>query len=355
MRRLLILIGVATLALSVTACGTTADPNAAVVNGQPITIESANSLARDAVFVRTVVNAEVPPNESILPGDVARATLMFQVQRAALVTELKRWGLQVSSKDLAAADAQLDQILAGSGAPVQQKPSVATRKALAEFLAAGSVLDRRLASISPTNQQDLTRIYEGTSAFWKRVCIAVVQVDPSALKSAERLADKNVPLEKWSKKEKRAALVADPKKACISSARLPVEFVQPVRTTPVGKVVGPITVSSQQGQAAFWFRIDSRIVLSQKEAGAELAELAGSVAQQGSAALIGLTLLSDVTVNPQYGTGVELGTQGGVVIGRPEGAPQQTALLDQSGPTDQAPPGQAPTDQAPRAAANSAG
>lgn len=319
MRRLLTLSAAAVLcaaSLTLSACGTAKADNAATVQGKPVTTKSVNDLAKDGPFVRAVLGATTQTDESVLDGDVARQALLFQMQRTALLNELDRFGLTVSASDRQAAQGELAQVLQNSNAPGPDKLSPSTRSTLTDFLAAGSVLDQRLGKLT-TSPKDLDLLYDATPSLWERACISVIQVQPGSEAVAKRLAAKGVRLESWESKGKGLTLVANSKKSCLPVGRLPAPLAKEVETAKVGTVAGPIVVSDAQATAVYWFRLDSRTTVSRRAATKELEGLAANLAKQGASAWLGLVLLNDTWVNPQYGTGVEVGSQGRLVVGRP--------------------------------------
>jgi len=333
MRRLLTLSAAAVLcaaSLTLSACGTTAADNAATVQGKPVTTKSVNDLAEDGPFVRAVLGATTQTDESVLDGDVARQALLFQMQRTALLNELERFNLKISASDRAAAGTELAQVLANSNAPGPEKLSAATRATLTDFLAAGAALDRRLAQLT-TSPKDLDLLYEATPSLWERVCITVVQVQPGSEAQAKRLAKQGARLESWESKGKGLTLVAESKKSCLPVGRLPGPLAKAIDTAKVGTVAGPVVVSDPQATAVYWFRLDSRTTVSRRAADSELQGLAANLAKQGASAWLGLVLLTDTWVNPQYGSGVEVGSQGRLVVGRPAAPPSEVVTPQVAG------------------------
>ena len=325
MRRFLTLSTAAAIcaaSLALSACGTTAPGNAATVQGKPVTTKSVNDLAEDGPFVRAVLGATTQTDESVLDGGVARQALLFQMQRTALLNELERFNLKISASDKAAAGTELAQVLSNSNAPGPEKLSASTRATLTDFLAAGSALDRRLGRLT-TSPKDLDLLYEATPSLWERVCISVVQVQPGSEALATRLAGRGVRLEKWESKGKGLTLVADASKTCLPVGRLPGPLARRIDTAKVGTVAGPVVVSDPQATAVYWFRLDSRTTVGRKAATKELQGLATNLAKQGASAWLGLVLLTDTWVNPQYGSGIEVGSQGRLVVGRPEAPPSE--------------------------------
>lgn len=336
MRRLLTLSAAAVLcaaSLTLSACGTTSADNAATVQGTAVTAQSVNDLAKDGPFVRAVLGATTQTNESVLDGDVARQALLFQMQRTALLNELERFNLKISASDREAAGSQLAQVLQNSNAPGPEKLSASTRSTLTDFLAAGSALDRRLGRLTGS-PKDLDLLYAATPSLWERVCITVVQVQPGSEVLAKRLADQGVRLESWESRGKGLTLVAESKKSCLPVGRLPGPLARKIDSAKVGTVAGPVVVTDPQATAVYWFRLDSRTTVSRRAATTELQGLATNLAKQGASAWLGLVLLTDTWVNPQYGSGVEVGSQGRLVVGRPAAPPSEVL-------TPQTPPGAA--------------
>ncbi|MFM7063925.1 MAG: hypothetical protein ACKO04_10610 [Actinomycetes bacterium] len=325
MRRLLTLCAAAALCVATLAtagCGTMAADNAATVSGAAVTTESVNDLAKDGIFVRAVLGGATQTDESVLDGGVARQALLFQMQRTALLNELDRFGLTISDEDRSAAKDELVRVLSNSNAPGPESLSASTRETLTEFLAAGGALDRRLSKIS-TSRKDLDLLYRSTPALWERVCISVVQVQPGSEDLAARLAARGVRLEKWESEGDGLTLVASSRRSCLPVGRLPGPLGVALETAKVGTTAGPVVVSDPQATAVYWFRLDRRTTVSRRAATPELRSLAGNLAQQGASTWLGLVLLTDTWVNPQYGSGVEVGSQGRLVVGRPEAPPSE--------------------------------
>ncbi|MFM7069386.1 MAG: hypothetical protein ACKOYM_08010 [Actinomycetes bacterium] len=309
--------------LVIAACGATANPNAATVNGQPVTVDSVNELARDGVFVRSVLGAATATDPSVLDGSTARSALLFLMQKEALRTEVARWGLKVTPNDQSTAEGELQQVLSNSNAPDASTLSASTRDTLIDFLALGSVVDRRLSKLSPDSPDDLDLLYRGAPALWRRACVTGVQVDPAVTADAERLAAQRVRLEAWERRSKGIAVVATTKQACLPVDRLPGPLRVAVDRARTGVTVGPVVVTDSQARAIYWFRVDRRVVVSRKAATKDLQALAANLVRNGAASWLGLRLLSNVWVNPQYGSGVEIGSQGRLVVSPPE-APAST-------------------------------
>ncbi|MFZ4519585.1 MAG: hypothetical protein ACOYOP_14440 [Microthrixaceae bacterium] len=334
MRRVLVPTAIAAALLAVallgTSCGVAADDRAAVVGNRTITTDTTDQLARDRVFVQSVVNGQLPPDdESRLPGDVARSTLEFQIQVAALQQEAERLGIDLAGLDRAAAR----KLVLGQ---VQGRPSATTTDVLVDFVVARQALTERLAKVDPQSQKDLQLLYDGAPALWNRVCVTVVGVPVASAERAARLLSRGTGLLELGNRVEGAQALASPSKGCIVLAQLPPELREAMDGAKVGRRVGPVVVSSAQGDTAYFFRISERQVVSFGEASGDIAQIAGSLQQSPQRVVlqwIGLTVLDRVAVNPRYGR-VAANVNGGITVVPPSTplVPLSSIRLPSAGP-----------------------
>jgi hypothetical protein len=330
MRRVLVpLFAVPLLAVALVAvagCGTTADTTAATVGDQAISTDTVDQLTRDAVFVQTVLNGTPPPeDQSVLPGDTARSSLLFEIQRTALMAELDRWGLEVT-------DQARDQARSSITQQLPQKVEAANLERLTDYVVANGLLEQRLAKLDPESDTDLRTLYDGAPSLWDRVCLAAVQMSGDDIGTAQDALDGGTELEDLQDKVDGSQLVADPAQGCTSRSQLPKELRDDVALADDGQVRGPVVVATARGDVAFFYRVDEskRLAFGDDEAQGDLAQLAQALqqraAQQQAAALwIGLVLQEGVEVNPRYGAGVSIDAQGQLSIEPPEAPPTTLA------------------------------
>lgn len=314
MRRVLVPTATATVLLAVallgSSCGVAADDRAAVVGNQTVTVDATDQLSRDRVFVQSVVNGQTPPeDESRLPGDVARSTLEFQIQVAALRQEAERLGITLSAGEREEAR----KLVLGQ---VQGKPADATTEVLVDFVATRQALTTRLAKIDATSEKDLRLLYDGAPALWNRVCVTVVGVPVGSAERAARLLGRGAGLLDLGAEIEGAQALASPSKGCVVLAQLPPELREAMDSAEVGRRVGPVLVSSTQGDTAYFFRVSQRQVIGFDEAAGDVARIGGSLQQSPQRVVlqwIGLTVLDRVAVNPRYGR-VAANVNGGISV-----------------------------------------
>ena len=150
--RTLLLAATAGVALFASACGVTADTTAATVAGTAIPIDDVTTLVSDPVFN----GGAEQPNESSQDGTLARSALMFLIERQAWLSELDRWGLEISDADREQIGAQIDEQAATGGQELDGR----SRELLVEYTAAQSVLTERFGTIDPERDDDLRRLYD---------------------------------------------------------------------------------------------------------------------------------------------------------------------------------------------------
>jgi hypothetical protein len=306
---------IAAAAVGITAaCGVVADDRAAVVHDITIPTAGVDQLTRDATFIRSVIGGESPPDtQSTLPGDTARSVLLFEIQRAALLHEAERWGVEVGDAARAEARQQVRRQIAS-----ERRVTRPVLDRLAEFLAARNAMDERFSELDPDSEQDLRAFYDGAPALWDRTCVVVVQVGAGSVDRAERLVRQGATPREIADRVEESQLVADPEQSCLPLEQLPTELAASVAEAEVGRVVGPVVEADGTG---FVYRVTGTESLSFADARDELSALAESLGQQGVGPWIGLTLLDGVWVNPRYGSGVVVGPTGELQVAPPQAPP----------------------------------
>ena len=318
MRRALALLVVPLCAaglLAASGCGVTADDTAAVVGTQTVSTSDVDELAGDAAFVGAALQGAVPPtNDSVLPGDLARNALAFEVQRAALRDAVDRWGLQVTPGDRSAARAGIQQ----------QVPGLKKRNLdrVVGYVTAESALEARLGRLDPKNSKDLRTMYDATPALWDQVCLTAVAVPSAAatLSKAQRALDGGATLAELPKRVKDAQVAADPSQGCAARSQLPREIRDDIAVASVKELRGPVVVTGSNGGVAYFYRVESVERLTFDAARKkELPSLAQGLAQQAqqqkaTKAWFTLVLQAGVQINPRYGSELAVTAQGVQVL-----------------------------------------
>jgi hypothetical protein len=315
-------------------CGIASDDTAATVGDQVVSVSTVDQLVTDESFVTSAFQAQ-PPDESVVPGDLARSTLAFEIQSAALRGELDRVGIELSDEDLAAGREQATQQLSGS-------PSDETVEAVARYFAAATALQEWLSGLDPGSEEDRRAVYEGVPAYWNRTCVAVAVVPGDAVEDAEAvLADGEV--EDLAREVEGAELVAEADAdGCTVTAQFPQELQEALADSTTGATGGPVTIPGPQGDLAVYWRVDGAESLTLEEADTQLTELVEGLAgaEQALGTWLGLVLLDGVEVNPRYGTPA-VSARGQFEVAAPAGplviTPSTTLLPSGGTPTEPAP------------------
>ncbi len=310
MRTARVLAGLLLVATFAAACGVAADDRAAVVLGTPVSTATVDELAADEAFLQAV-GGGLPGTESVVPGDSARAALTFEIQRAAAATELERWGLTLDDALVAEARVSVEQ---------QVPPGLSDRALdeLAAFVAATTALGNRLTAVDPSNEEDLRRLYDGAPSLWARTCVAVLAV-------AEERAEAVVDIEEVAAEVEESQLVFDPADACVPTAQLPGDLREAIERATPGSTPAPVTIESQTGPVAVFFRVDGRERLgfddeaTREQLGSVVERFSSSQAPPQAAGFwLNLILPDAVDVNPRYGRPV-VGPSGTFEVVAPEG------------------------------------
>lgn len=316
-RSLLLAVSVG-VALIVSACGVTANTTAATVGGRDVPVDDVTALVDDPAFATGVGTG----NESTEAGDDARSVLTFLIERAAWLSELDRWGLEITDSDRAAAASQLDQQLASAG---MSKLKARTRELLLDYGAAQTVLGKRFAQLDPEDEGDLRRLYASSKLQFQQVCLTVVQVPATGIRAAQDRIDDGMSVDELVDAVKGSELVADPSQGCYAEVGLAGELRADLRLAPVGVTRGVVlTDDGAGGVTAYAYRLESRRTQTFSDAREDLAAAAEGLAQQGPADWVQLIALG-AQVNPRYGQDVVRTSSGFTVLApqRPEQPPGQ--------------------------------
>jgi hypothetical protein len=339
-----LLVGVAMGAV-VTACGVTADTTAGSVGDSTVSVDDVEALARDAEFIG--MQGEALP-ESRLPGDLARTVLAFELERAALLDELSRWGLEVTEAERSAAETSLAADEAGEWEALAPR----TRELLADYFAAQQVLAVHFAQLG-TDDDTLRRFYEASPALWAQTCATVVAFEPAEADAAVDALGGGTDLEALPDRIEGAEVVASADQQCIDDAQVLPQLREAFADAAIGDVPDPVVVETGM-PSAFLFRVDERRVVGFDDARPRLEEIVTSLAQQGPMPWVRLMLVH-AEIDPRYGSGVVQNPDGSVVIEPPATPPVPTTVPDPAMfedfpvgdvPLDEVPPGEVPLDEA---------
>lgn len=301
--RSLFLAVTAGLALIATACGVTADTTAATVEGREVSVEDVSTLVSDPALSGETIQL----GESTEDGTTARNALMFLILREVVLAEVERWDLQITDADREAASAGLDAQFAEAGVG---EPTERSRELLVELGAAQTLLSQRLAELDPANEQDLRRLYEGSPAKWRQVCLTAVRVPAEGIDRAQGLVDRRVPVQDLPDRLEGAELIAQPSDGCFPELELFAELRRAVAGAPVGVTRGVVLVDDATGGVTgYVFRLEERRTLPFEEVREVLAGQVEQFASAGPASWIqAQTVLAEI--NPRYGQKVELSENG---------------------------------------------
>lgn len=300
------------LSIGVVGCGVAADDTAATVGGRSVSIESVNDIARDPLFSQAG-GADLV--DYVLPGDMARSALSFEITRVAWISEAERWGLDLDAVR-SDASSQLDSQLAQN--PPEGGISESMREKFVDYYAAQIALSDRFGKIEATNESDLRRLYQGVPGLWNRTCAWIVSIPEGSDKSVRKLLADDVKLKDLPDRVKGATLAADPTQSCISDSSMPSELSGPIRNLPLKKVSDVLSLSSGGVTQHFIAEVESRETLSFSDAKSDLADIAGSLSTQGPQAWVQL-IAGTAKINSRFGSGVEVGQSGPTIT--PPSAP----------------------------------
>lgn len=293
---------VAAVILATTGCGVAADDTAATVGGTVIEASQVNELATSDAFMTAMTSQALKDQRpGVIPGDDARQVLAFLIQREVLAQEVERWEVEVTDGDRSKAEQTIEQ----------QAPQLdaSQRSLVAGFLADRDALAARLGKLSGSKESDLRRMYDALGSQWDQVCLTAVAVPAGDVAAARRALDGGAKLEDLSKRVKQAQVVATGDR-CVAVRNLPTVLRDDVGRSAKGVVVGPVRGIYPGDEAVLWYVVGSRRRLSFDAARDQLRQLAESLAQQGVASWITLKVNEDVTINPRYGSEVQVEQSG---------------------------------------------
>ncbi|MGB3410484.1 MAG: hypothetical protein WBA45_04750 [Microthrixaceae bacterium] len=336
-----------TLCLSIVAvgCGVAADDTAATVGGRSVSIESVNDIARDPLFSP----GGLPDlTDYVLPGDMFRSALAFEITRSAWIAEAERWGLDLDSVH-DEATSQLDSQLAQS--PPDSEMSASLRKMFVEYYAAQILLGQRFQTLDPKSDSDLRRLYEGVPGLWERTCAWIVSVPDGSSEKVAKAIKSGKSLKDLPAEVEGTTLAADPSQSCISDSSMPPELSAAIRALPLNKVSDELSLTSGGVTQVFVAEVESRESLSFKQARTDLEGIATSLASQGAQPWVELVAAA-AKIDSRFGSGVQSGQSGPSIT--PPSAPVVPAA--QAGPSTLPPPtAGASSDGADSGGANSGG
>lgn len=305
--RSLLLAATAGLALLASACGVIADTTAASVAGTDVPVDDVTALVQDPAFNQQGSTED----ESTQSGEVARAALIFLIERQAWIAELERWGLSIDDEVRGQVSSELDTQIARSGLEVSDR----YRSLLIDYQAAQTVLGERFAGLDPDSDEDLRRLYDGAELQWQQVCLTVVQLPAEQVGRAQDALDGDTTVDELPERIDGAQVVADPSQGCFAEAGLVPELRADLSRAAVGVSRGVVLAEDANGVAAYAYRLEARRNLSFDDARADLAAAAQSLVQQGPAQWVQLLTLG-ATVDPRYGSDV-ISTASGFEISPP--------------------------------------
>jgi hypothetical protein len=301
-RYLAVLVSVAAAAVLATGCGVVADDRAAVVGDEIVRTSTVDDLARDGAFVTAVFQGQAPEGDSVLSGDLARDTLLFEIQRTAARQELERLGGEVTEDERRRARTLVE-------AQVPGRPSDDTLEVLIGYVATNQALAARLGRLDPDSTEDLRLVYEGVPTLWDRTCVLLVRAPAASAGTLEAVTDGPTP-ELAPDRVEGVEVLADPDQRCIPTAQLPAELRDGIRATPAGRSGGPVVLDDPTGAVAYAWRVRERQQVGFEAARDDLTQIVQAVAGRPEDAVgqwVGLTLFDRVEVNPRYGrAGVSL-------------------------------------------------
>ena len=296
---MLCLIAPLTVAL-LASCGVTADTSAATVAGKTVPVETVNALARDEVFGATPGSAS---DESVLPGDQARAALLLAVQATAWESELERFGIPLSAQAEAQANQQIDAQLGQQGAPTQI--SATARAVLVRYLASQALLGERFQSIKESSAEDLRLLYDALPVARELTCMTVAAVKPEVQDAVLERVQTGSLLEELPGMFPQVDIVATSRE-CIPTALLSGAIQEAVIGAALGVVTAPINVADSQGSPiVYLIRVDERRNAPFEEAAPGLLQLIS----QGPDSWVKL-VVATAQINPRYGSRVGIGPSG---------------------------------------------
>jgi hypothetical protein len=314
-------VGLAAAAVLGSGCGVVADTTAATVGGRVVDVAQVDALAADEEFLEFGLGlaGAAPATDSRIPGETARAVLLFEIQRAAWFAELDRWGLEIDDEARRAGEARLDQEIDLAG--VRTTFSDDVREVFIDYFAAQELLTERFSRLDAEDEGDLRRLYEGGSVLWERTCVEVAEFDAADEEQVRALLEDGADPAAVAEAIPTAELVADPARSCVSTSQIQVDLRAAIDAAPEGVVSDVVLLDAGGTQVGYVFRVTGRERLALDDAREDLVQIITTLVQQGPANWVGL-LVATAEVDPRYGSGISTGP-GGVPTVDPPPTPLQ--------------------------------
>jgi hypothetical protein len=310
------------LAASVgTSCGALADDTAGSVGDRSVSVDDVSALTLDAVQVDGGAAADSEDDmESVLPGTDARQALVQLMLSEAVAEVVEAAGLEI---DRAAAEEQVQ----ASGGSLEEY-SERTRDVVLTQLGGLSALNEWYLQLDLADEADARELYELAPGLWERRCVVVASATDLEVAEVQRRADDGIALEQIAGQVAELELTEESGR-CTSltgllagyTAGADTALIEELVVAEVGEVSDPVPV----GESTVWFEV----VEVQPGDPASMVEELTSQGTQFDPTLVPVWwLLEDSTVNPRYGTEVQL--REGLTIGRPQ-APEVEPVTDLGG------------------------
>lgn len=292
-----------------TSCGALADDTAGSVGDSTVSVDDVSALTVDALEVdggEQAASGEAL--ESVLPGTDARQALVQLLLSEAVAEVTEAAGLEI---DRAAA---AEQVKASGGSLAEY--SERTREVVLTQLGGLSALNEWFLQLDLDDEADARELFELAPGLWERRCVVVASAtDLDVAEVAER-AEAGIALEQIADQVAELEL-AEESGQCTSLAGLLAGYttgadtalIEELVVAEVGEVGGPVPV----GESTVWFEV---VEVQPADPQSMVEELTSQGTQFDPTLIPVWWLLEDSTVNPRYGTEVEL--REGLTIGRPQ-------------------------------------
>jgi hypothetical protein len=297
------------VAVAATSCGALADDTAGTVGDRSASVGDVSALTVDALEVDGGEDVgSTDALESVLPGDDARNALLQLMLSEAVAEVVEAAGLEI---DRGAAEEQIQ----ASGGSLDQY-SERTREVVLTQLGGLTALNEWFTGLDLADEADAQALYDLAPGLWDRRCAVVVSgIDLDEGVVDERVED-GLGLESIDGEVEELEAAADSGQ-CRSLATLLAMYsggadpavIEAIVAAEVGEVVGPIAAEG----SSVWIEVTE---IQPGDAAAMVEELDAGVVQFDPTLIPVWWLLEDSTVNPRYGTEVQLSE--GLSIGRPQ-------------------------------------
>lgn len=312
MRRALV---VACLAVAtVTSCGALAEDAAGTVAGDPVSAGTVDALARDETLAQ-ITQRQAAETESVLPAGDARSALILAMQSVVIRQLVAEAGIEVDLEDPTPLDEQLAQTEFSS-----QDLHEVTRDVLLEQIAGFGALTSWISELDLTDPDRARALYDLEPDAWDRRCVVVAEAtgEPELVEGLVAGASGLAELAEASE----LLEVVTEAGSCLPNAQILAMFPPSLAGAVLGAEPGEPSGPHEVQGSTLWFEVTSDEPGSPETM---LEALGDQSFQFDPSLLVVLRMLSDSTVNPRYGTEVELTDN--LSIGRPE-APPTSVVLD---------------------------